>query len=203
MGTAGEGQADSLTRRFASAHGDVTYAELADLIAPHLENLLDRIAEDEFCDRPFDETLVLDFHREIIGEVIPAIAGRWRGEPVQVGSHVPPEHFHLPVRMREYVGNVNARLQYAQGFDEQVELLAYAEGEFLHVHPFSDFNGRTIRALLSELLERLDFPPVEVSVERGTSQFRSYQDALAHYDNGRMDALIDFWIERLAREGAG
>ncbi|SDU84967.1 Fic family protein [Jiangella alkaliphila] len=197
MDPEGDGEAQGLTRRFGTTHGELTYAELADAIAPHLERLLDRIADGEFAARPFSEALAQEFHVEIIGSILPDIAGRWRRESVRVGMHVPPEHFLVPMRMRQYADNVRTRLEFATSLDLQIELLAYAEGEFLHVHPFTDFNGRTIRALLSELLVRLDFPPVEVSVERGTDRFREYGTALAHYDNGRLDALIDFWFRRL------
>lgn len=196
MDPEGDGEAQGLTRRFGTAHGELTYAELADAIAPYLERLLDRIADGEFAARPFSESLAQEFHVRIIGSVLPDIAGHWRRESVRVGVHVPPEHF-VPMRMREYADNVRTRLEHADSLDLQVELLAYAEGEFLHIHPFADFNGRTIRAILSELLVRLDFPPVEVSVERGTGRFREYGTALAHYDNGRLDALIDFWFRRL------
>jgi len=34
-------------------------------------------------------------------ELIPDIAGRWRPEPIQIGNHVPPEHFLVLVLMRD------------------------------------------------------------------------------------------------------
>lgn len=99
--------------------------------------------------------------------------------------------------MRDYADNVQARLPGADTLELQIELLTYAEGEFLHIHPFADFNGRAVRVLLSELLVRLDFPPIEVAVERGTPRFGEYTAALAHYDNGRTGPLAEFWGERL------
>lgn len=145
MDSAGD-ESQSLTRRFTTSHGELTYAELADAIAPHLEGLLERIALGEFGDRVFSEDLIRDFHRAIIGRIIPEIAGRWRTEQVQVGVHVPPESFMVPMRMRDYAENLRIRLEHAMSLELQIELLAYAEGEFLHVHPFADFNGRVIRA---------------------------------------------------------
>ncbi len=64
------------------------------------------------------------------------------------------------------------------------------------MHPFEDFNGRTTRAVLIELMGRLDMPPVEVAVERGGVAFTSYVRALAQYDNGRLQPLIEFWDAR-------
>ncbi len=187
----------SLTRRFATRHGDLTYVQLADAVAPHLASLLARIGRGEFLQQPYSDELIRDFHREIIGDLIQEIAGQWRREPVQIGNHVPPEHFLVPMLMRDYAENVQARLAYADSLEFQLELLAYAEGEFLHIHPFADFNGRTIRALLSELLVRIDWPFLEVAVERGTPAFNQYRAALADYDNGQPDLLVEFWTRRL------
>jgi len=195
------GEADeSLTRRFATTQGELTYAELADAIAPRLAALLDRIADGEYLRQPFTGELVRDVHRAIIGAVLPEIAGVWRRESVQIGHHVPAEWYLVPRLMRDYADNVQARLEGADTLELQLELLTYAEGEFLHIHPFADFNGRAIRAILSELLVRLDFPPVEVAVERGTPRFNEYTTALAHYDNGRIEPLIEFWVQRLGDE---
>jgi fido (protein-threonine AMPylation protein) len=146
---------ESLTRRFNTSKGVVTYAQLADIIAPRLLALLDDVVDGKYADRPYDDELIREFHCRIVGDILHDIAGRWRKEDVRVGNYVPVEHFKVPMAMREYAENVQERLLHADTVELQVELLAYAEGEFLHIHPFADFNGRTIRALLTELLMRL------------------------------------------------
>jgi fido (protein-threonine AMPylation protein) len=189
----------SLTRYFDTALGPLTYAELSDAIAPHLEALLDRITDGKYVGRQFTDDLVQEFHRDIVGSTLPEIAGKWRQENVRVGNHIPPDYYLVPIHMSQFAGNVQTRLGTAVTDELQIELLAYAEGELLHIHPFTDFNGRANRAILIELITRLDFPPINVSVERNTSQFAQYQAALAEYDNHLMEPLIDFWYERLAR----
>jgi len=196
VGATGESN-ESLTRRFATTLGQLSYAQLADAIAPNLTSLLDRISDGEFADRPVSDDLIRSFHHEIIGSLLPEISGAWRKERVQIGHHLPPDWYRVPVLMREYADNIQERLGRAETLELQIELLAYAEGEFLHVHPFVDFNGRAVRALLSELLRRLDFPPIEVAVERETGEFSEYTAALANYDNGRIAPLIEFWYRRL------
>ena len=52
--------------------------------------------------------------------------------------------------------------------------------------------------ILMELLMRFDLPPVDIAMERGTTKFKHYQNALAEYDNGRIAALIDFWQDRFS-----
>ena len=199
MDQPGESSASS-TRSFDTSRGSLTYAELSDAIAPHLEALLEEILRGDCLGKPFDEQLVKDFHSAFLAPLLPKMAGAWRTISVQVGNYVPPRPWEIPVRMRNYIENVNARIRGADTFELQVEALAYAEGELLHVHPFEDFNGRATRAVLIELMGRLDIPPVEVSVDRGGVEFASYVKALAEYDNGRIQPLVDCWEARLQSE---
>lgn len=188
----------STTRTFDTAEGKLTYVELSDLVAPKLLQLLDDVVDGKYAGKPFDEELIKDFHFRIIGDTMPQVAGRWRSVSVRVGNWLPPEPYEIPVKMHEYVANVQARLNNSESLDLQIETLAYAEGEFLHIHPFQDFNGRTIRVVLSELLMRFDLPLVDTAVKRETAEFKKYQNALAEYDNGRMADLIEFWRDRFS-----
>ena len=188
----------STTRTFDTAYGTLTYPELSDKIAPNLLKLLDDIADGKYDNKSIDEDLILSFHFTLIGDVMPDIAGKWRKKPVQVGNWFPPEPFEVPLRMREFLANLQTRIVNAKTLERQIETLSYAEGEFLNIHPFQDFNGRTSRVLLTELLRRFDLPPVDVSVPRATPLFREYQDTLARYDNGDISGLIEFWKQRLS-----
>ena len=189
----------STTRTFDTVKGKITYVELSDLIAPKLLQLLDEITDEKFTKFPFDEVLIRTFHSRIIGDVMPEMAGKWRTVPVRVGNWLPPEPYEIPVKMREYTANMQVRLNNSNTIDLQIETLAYAEGEFLHIHPFQDFNGRTIRAILSELLVRFDLPLVDAAVKRETQEFEEYQNTLAEYDNGRIASLIEFWQDRFSK----
>lgn len=189
---------ESSTRTFDTTRGKITYAELSDLIAPKLLSLLDDINDGKYRELPFDEELILNFHKRMIGDIMPEIAGIWRKVLVGVGNWIPPEPHEVPMKIREYVQNVQTRLQNSDTVDLQIETLAYAEGEFLHIHPFQDFNGRTVRIILAELLGRFNLPPVDVYVERNTPEFKKYQNALAEYDNGRPIELIEFWQSRFS-----
>lgn len=188
----------STTRTFDTIKGQLTYAELSDLIAPKLLQLLDDVTDGKYLASSFDEELVKEFHFRIIGDTMPRIAGKWRSVLVQVGNWLPPEPYEIPVKMHEYVADMQARLENSNSLELQIETLAYAEGEFLHIHPFQDFNGRTIRVILSEILMRFELPLVDVTVARETPKFKKYQNALAEYDNGRISSLIDFWRERFS-----
>lgn len=189
---------ESATRTFDTVKGRLTYAELSDLIAPKLLQLLDNVTDGRYLTVPFNEELVKKFHFCIVGDVMPQIAGKWRFVPVQVGNWLPPEPYEIPIRMHEYVANMRERLKNSNSLELQIETLAYAEGEFLHIHPFQDFNGRTIRVILSEILMRFELPLIDVAVMRETPRFKKYQNALAEYDNGRIASLTDFREERFS-----
>jgi len=77
-----------------------------------------------------------------------------------------------------------------------LEMLAFAEGRFLTIHPFRDFNGRTIRLFLVELLRRLDLPEVNLAPERETERHR-YFAALEAADERDWSPLVEVWRERL------
>ncbi len=73
-------------------------------------------------------------------------------------------------------------------------MLAFAEGRFLTVHPFRDFNGRTIRVFLLELLRRLDLPRVELAPQTETGR-AAYFAAFHALRDQAAAAQIDFGVE--------
>ena len=77
-----------------------------------------------------------------------------------------------------------------------MEFLAFAEGRFLTIHPFRDFNGRTIRLLLTELLRRLDLPLVTLAPESETER-AAYFLALEAADQCDWQPLMEVWNTRL------
>ena len=51
---------ESTTRTFDTVEGRLTYAELSDLIAPRLLQLLDDITDGKYMDKAFNEELIKD-----------------------------------------------------------------------------------------------------------------------------------------------
>lgn len=139
-----------------------------------------------------------DLHRRICGDLVPEWAGKWRAIEVRVGRLEPPPPFHLPMLMRDYGLDLQARWPEAQAgsLERLLEFLAFAEGRFLTVHPFRDFNGRTIRLLLTELLRRLDLPRVTLAPESEVERQR-YFTALEAADHCDWQPLMAVWDTRL------
>ena len=184
------------TRYLETHHGILSYAELAPLLAEHVANTEQDIAERRLTTHRFDDTL-LELHRRICADLIPAMAGRWRTLNVCVGAHTPPPYWTIPAHMRDYAADLQARL--SQGADtpteQLIEDLAFAEGRLLHLHPFEDFNGRVTRLFLIELLYRLELPIIDPATDPGTPT-QTYFAALRAYDRHNPNPLIKLWRQR-------
>ena len=115
--------------------------------------------------RPDELTITTEFicklHRDAFRELFPEWAGSYRDRDVTVGKHTPPHYFEVPVLMRQYCDNLESRLspigQKPPVNNILFETLAFAEGCFLSIHPFYDFNGRVARMLLLRFFTGLTF----------------------------------------------
>lgn len=163
-----EAEVDSTEPRFETFDALKTYAEISDMIAEPLSLLVDDVQRDEYADWPLDVDLIRHFHRSILQDVAPAIAGEWRTKLVRVGQHIAPDHWHVDRLMREFFGHLNGRIEYVNDDPElQIEALAFAECSALNIHPFDDFNGRAVRVLALEMVRRFDLPVARAWVEQG------------------------------------
>lgn len=190
----------SATRYVETQLGILSYQQLAPHLAERVGLVEVAIGERQFASRPLDEFLFLDFHRRVCADLIPHIAGRWRQREVQVGDHVAPAAWRVPMLMRDYAANLAARMAHAgDSEDLTIETLAFAEGELLHIHPFEDFNGRVTRLFIFELLYRFDLPIIDPATDEG-EQTQQYFAALRAYDRRDDRPLIAIWRERFDKQ---
>ena len=188
---------DRATRFIETTRGILAYSEVAPLLAERVLGLETALYHLKFASRAFDEQLVAEFHRRICHDLVPDWAGRWRTIEVRVGPLTPPPSHQVPLLMRDYGANLLARWPAASGAtgDLTLELLAFAEGRFLSIHPFQDFNGRTIRLFLLELLRRLDLPRVVLAPESEPER-QAYFRALEAADRSDWQPLVAIWQSR-------
>lgn len=200
-------------QRLEELHGRPTaprggsFVELRSLtklqLAPHLAEralrIAGRIARGELAALSFDDDLIRLLHRALCGDLLPAIAGRWRDREVMVGGHDPPAAYKVPVLIREYALDLHERLKHVdEDPDRLLEALAFAEHRLLYIHPFVDLNGRVTRLALAELLRRLDLPAADVAPADGHPR-EHYFAALRSGDVGDLAPLMMIWAERLAQ----
>jgi CRISPR-associated endonuclease/helicase Cas3 len=185
------------TRFIQTTRGLLSYSQLAPLLAERVLRVEAAIATGGFGSQPLGEHLILQLHAEIADDLVPEWAGRWRDAEVRVGEHNPPPPYRVPVLMYDYGCDLSARMENASGkMDELLlELLAFAEGRLLSIHPFNDFNGRVTRLFLRELLRRLELPPVDLA-PTDPAREKQYLAALRAGDQNDWRLLMKIWEQR-------
>lgn len=144
---------------------------------------------------------ILDMHRALMHDSNDAdIAGQWRDEQVWIGSShvspigadfVPPHHSRVPALMEDV-------MDYARRTDLPAMVQgAVAHAQFETIHPFTDGNGRTGRALLHAMLKHRGVASqVTVPVSAGLlANVTNYHDALTAYRAGDPEPIITVTAE--------
>ena len=195
----------STTRFLESSLGIKSYAELAPYLAKGVERVMAEIIDCKPTELIITPELICKLHKDAFGGLFPSWAGRYRDRDVVVGKYNPPHYFEVPVLIKQYCEDLEYRLSLVGPkpplSDILLETLAFAEGRFLNIHPFLDFNGRVARMLLFTLLYRLNLPPVQLVPDEKDRQGRTeYLAALSSADNLDLQPLISVWKRRLDKE---
>ncbi|MDO7880824.1 Fic family protein [Salinibacterium soli] len=138
---------------------------------------------------------ILEMHRTLMSGQSRHTPGEWRDEPVWIGTrsdspvgaeYVAPDHHRVPELIDDLVA-----------FSRRLDLpplthVAVAHAQFETIHPFSDGNGRTGRALAQSLLRHRGVTRnVAVPVSAGLlADVEGYHRALTSYREGDLDPLV-------------
>ena len=153
-----------------------------------------------------DADAILAMHTALVGEIEPAIAGRWRDEQVWIGgdsfgphgaTFVPPHHDQVPElasfmkRPRGWLSMVNVVVSGANLY--LLIKAAMVHYQFETIHPFPDGNGRTGRALIHAMLRghgltRNVTVPVSAGLLTNTD---AYFSSLMAYRDGDAAAIVE------------
>ena len=145
------------------------------------------------------ETLLL-MHRVLMEKFDPQNAGRLREVPVWIGGDgFGPHRAHYVAPRAEKVPELLADLLAFCQRDDLPGLvqIAIAHAQFESIHPFTDGNGRTGRALVQVLLNRLGITqsvmvPVSAGLMHNTV---NYVAALDHYRAGNPEPIIEVFAQ--------
>ena len=132
-------------------------------------------------DSELSETLILEFHRMLMGGIDDSIAGRFRkkGEYVRVGTHIAPERVE---RMME-----NILIDYVSDLDAYfLDKITLFHLDFEYIHPFCDGNGRLGRVIMNFQLLQLGLPRIII---RNAEKERYYQAFREYGDNASTKAM--------------
>ena len=129
---------------------------------------------------------------------ISQFGGRFREQPIYVGSHIPPHFKEVPHLMDQFVSFIHENWHELT----TTELAAYGLWRLNWVHPFIEGNGRTARATCYYLMcakEGRVLPGMKIVPERIRETRRPYYDALqaadraweaGNYDLSEMESYL-------------
>ena len=193
-----ESAASSNIEQLTASARSVALAELGDvskvnasLIAANTAAMQSAVA---LADK-FDVDSILQMHHALMKASDPQEAGKWRSQQVWIGgssfgpsgaAFVPPHHERVPAAIDDLVA-------YMKRDDIPVLIqIAIAHAQFETIHPFTDGNGRTGRALIHALLRGTGLTRnVTVPVSSGLlADTDAYFDALTEYRDGDPEPII-------------
>lgn len=125
---------------------------------------------------------------------IAQFGGRYREEPIYVGSHIPPHFRDVPNLMDRFFSVIHENWTIV---DHPTQLAAYALWRLNWIHPFVEGNGRTARAACYYLIclksGRL-LPGKKIVPERIRENRVPYYQALKTadiaWDEGKLDVSV-------------
>ncbi|MEK6634615.1 MAG: Fic family protein, partial [Nitrospirota bacterium] len=186
------------TREFETAEGRLSYSELSERLAVPLVGIYDEILQAKPDQIAINSEWLCQRHKRLAGHLFPDWAGRFRDVNVQVGAHIPPPYYEVPIHMRQFCDDLVERLRHEPDgtLGGCAMLLAWADWRFQWIHPFKDFNGRIGRVLLAALLYKIGLPHVETAPLESITR-RQYLDALQAADDGNLGPLTELWSHRI------
>lgn len=136
---------------------------------------------------------ILSLHGLVLRSIEDDFAGRLRNAGVRISgaNFIPPNARKVPDLLDDLVGYVNANPDHLN----PIELATVFHHQFVHIHPFFDGNGRTVRLVMNLLLMRHGFPPaIILKTDR-----QKYYTALNQANTGKFHKLMLLMCQSLER----
>lgn len=151
----------------------------------------------------FDKYLLWSLNHVAVANVS-QLGGRFRKEPIYVGSHVPPHFSDVDDWMDRFISTVQENWY----LWTETELAAYGLWRLNWIHPFIEGNGRTARAASYFLLcvrSRCLLPGRRIVPDRIRDSREGYEAALTAadraWDAGHLDITeMEKYLSRLLQE---
>lgn len=142
-----------------------------------------------------DAATIIDVQAALLHRDDPVHRGAFRSEPVWIGARGSSPHsasFVAP-RFERVPGLIDDLVAFAHRTDIEPFLqVALAHAQFETIHPFTDGNGRTGRALVQAMLRAAGMTQrITVPVSAGLlSHVEGYYEALTAYRAGDLDPIV-------------
>jgi Fic family protein len=136
---------------------------------------------------------ILSLHKIVLNSIEDHYAGQLRNSGVRISgaNFVPPNALKVPDLLDQLIDYVQ---QNPDGLNT-IELATVFHHQFVHIHPFLDGNGRTVRLAMNLLLISEGFPPAIIL----KNDRKKYYDALNQANNGRYNKLLLLMCQALER----
>jgi Fic family protein len=139
------------------------------------------------------EQLIRSLQQLVVKDIEDQDAGKYRNGNVMItgSSHHPPDAFEVPKLMQELMSWIKVN----SGKLHPVELAAIAHHKLVHIHPFSDGNGRTARLFMNLILMHKGYPLVTILKNDRQRYYRSLDRA----DRGNTSEIEKFIAQAVER----
>lgn len=156
----------------------------------------------ENSDPHITPTLILTIHQVSFGRIFPDWAGKYRKIQVTISGKECPLYIKIPELIINLCKDLEEQLKHLHNHEDDefisgvITLLAWFQHQFVYVHPFQDYNGRTARMLTVLLLLKLKLPPAEIQIKTKKDR-KQYLKAMRNADNGDLLLLESIISEAL------
>lgn len=138
--------------------------------------------------------LIAKLHEVSFGWIFPKWAGKYRRIQVTFSDKEALPYYQVQEMILNLCQNLEERLKHLPKSNEKdyilqiVSLLAWFQHQFVFIHPFQDYNGRTARMLTILILLILNVPAIELKAEKETDR-KLYILAMQKADEGDFNLL--------------
>lgn len=145
--------------------------------------------------RDLNNQIIFYWHKRLFENTKKDIAGKIRthGVAISRSKFIPPSPVELEVLLKEfydwYKKNKNKT--------PPVELAALVHLKFVTIHPFSDGNGRISRLMMNFVLNKHNFPMLDIPYEKRTSYYNSLEKSQTKKQEG---IFIKWFFKRYLEE---
>ncbi|MDE1813581.1 MAG: Fic family protein [Thaumarchaeota archaeon] len=139
--------------------------------------------------------MTTDWHWDLFNKTKADLAGKIRKYQVAIGGSkfIPPSPVEVYPMLTEFFQWYNKN----KNKMHPVELAALAHFKFVTIHPFGDGNGRISRLIMNFILNRKNYPMLDIPYERRNSYYNSLERSQVKGDNG---TFLQWFVKRYIKE---